>query len=399
MPAPERCPTGSATVTSRVCERRGGFVALACTAYLALICALAFASAAVATSALYVLADDASGFECYSYAHETPVVVALRSLRGAGRRPVLRGLDASIFNARFSDDARHMTWLRGRTVWYGDLTGGRARRLVTLGSVPDGDWQLSADRRFIWYSTRNAVAVRALAGGGTLRLAGVESPSWSPQGHRLAYTDDVLEVLDVDSGMTRSLGLSSGSGYVPTWSPDGKFIDLASQVVAVADGQPVSLPPLGGDPSSPTFSAWRPQHGHLLLVDRDEIVNLVDVGNSSRVWRKKDVIADLAQLQWSLDDRWLADPEGDEVFLIDGASGHDVRTFTGMAFQWLGNALGLGGGQTLRIARPPNWKVRLLMRVRAGHDVFPLQAFHATAAGLRLLVREFGPRGRARDCA
>ena len=108
------------------------------------------------------------------------------------------------------------------------------------------------------------------------------NPSWSPDGARIAFARDYLNLLgppkehldivtiDADGHHLHAMRLKGLNGY-PIWSPDGARILYLHpggfQIVDAAGGQPASFP-FGGEGYSPTFSPdgkriafWRPERG------------------------------------------------------------------------------------------------------------------------------------------
>lgn len=133
---------------------------------------------------------------------------------------------------------------------------------------PDGDRiAFDSDRggdRTIWIMDTD---------GSNLTDTGVEgvSPAWSPGGDQIAYTDGgALYVMELDGGESELFQASGQFVYAPTWSPDGSHLAFAlnegnSQThiwVIEADGDhPVRLTDGDGAHSSP---AWHPAGKEIL---------------------------------------------------------------------------------------------------------------------------------------
>lgn len=94
------------------------------------------------------------------------------------------------------------------------------------------------------------------------------SPSWSPQGHQLAYVSfesrkPVVYVHEIASGQRRVIANFRGSNSAPTWSPDGRSLvatlsrDGGSQLfrIDLATGEARRLTSSAGIDTEPAFSA------------------------------------------------------------------------------------------------------------------------------------------------
>lgn len=107
-----------------------------------------------------------------------------------------------------------------------DPDGTGLRRLASTRSGLSR-MQISPDGARIAFSQWNEdtrsfyIHVMNIDGGGATRLAEGVSPTWSPDGARICFSDGSLSVMNADGGNVRVLG---GSGDNATWSPDGQSL-------------------------------------------------------------------------------------------------------------------------------------------------------------------------------
>jgi eukaryotic-like serine/threonine-protein kinase len=119
------------------------------------------------------------------------------------------------------------------------------------------------------------------------------NPKWSPDGTRLVYSTEHVEVLplhweshaelwivDVTTGETERL--SAGDAVYPTWSPDGRWIAFSSRIASNVQMDIHIMPAEGGEPSFVTSDissdwspAWSPDGEYLYFSsDRAGSMNL-----------------------------------------------------------------------------------------------------------------------------
>jgi Tol biopolymer transport system component len=139
---------------------------------------------------------------------------------------------------------------RRGTLWTMHVDGSHQRRLTPRpGRVysptfsPDGD--------HIAFSTGKGISVIRAKGGKAHELINGFDPAYSPDGKKLLYTDNLinLHVLDLSSGRSRPLHASL---VAPAYSPDGRWIVGYSSVEVYkmrADGTHVQRLAHGLEPS------------------------------------------------------------------------------------------------------------------------------------------------------
>lgn len=144
---------------------------------------------------------------------------------------------------------------------------------------PDG-------KRFAFTSTRHGnqeLYVADVAGGEWMRLttsAGIDAhPSWSPDGKRIAFATDrwgdlEIAVIDPDGNNLQRLTHSAGLDDYPAWSPDGRALACTSNRDRNLE---IYLQPLDGPAMNVTrneaidnFPAWLPDSRLSFLSNRDD---------------------------------------------------------------------------------------------------------------------------------
>jgi len=180
------------------------------------------------------------------------------------------------------------------------------------------------------------------------------SPTWSPDGRRIAFTRSLdattegLYVMNADgSGVTK---LSTGNPHNtgPSWSPDGTRIAFHSwPEVGPAYGGIYLIDPDGSDlvelthppaysgdffpawsPGGTRIAFWRGVDVHVVNADGTGETMLVDTAN----------LAGWGRLTWSPDGRWIA--FGNEflgsvdVFVVNADGSGETSLIWGRAYEW-----------------------------------------------------------------
>jgi Tol biopolymer transport system component len=273
-------------------------------------------------------------------------IYAIRS-DGSGRRALSRNPGGGDRGARWSPDGALIAYWserleRGRRVsaLYVMRADGSGRRRLTPASLAvDGldvpSWSPGGQRlafsgerggrRGIWTVRSNGARLRALArrGGG---------PAWSPRGDRVAFLDfGGIRVVPARGGNARRVtrGVNDSA---PVWSPDGRTIAFvrsdvnglrqALYVVPAAGGRPRRI--FGGrrgvtmarDPQ------WSPD-GRRLVFEASGAVHVVRVRDRAGTRLRR---GDWPS--WSPDGRRIAFTLGSAVYVMDADGSHAKRVRT-----------------------------------------------------------------------
>jgi WD40-like Beta Propeller Repeat len=218
----------------------------------------------------------------------------------------------------------------GRWVAFGDglvlpAAGGPVRR--PFGS-PVGDWEWSStDDVLAGVTDRGALLVtRPYGEPDTLMPAGsgVGNPSFSPDGHRLAFdrSGTGIQVMEVSGGRARTILPVPDPSSVPEvagWSPDGRWV-LYWRGPVNPDGGPLDAVPAAGGPWANVFDPVLPYRDFIASCGGRIAVSIgsgqaVSVGKQIVLtgppgWDYRNLTSDFAR-SWfwpacSPDGRWLA---------------------------------------------------------------------------------------------
>jgi Tol biopolymer transport system component len=174
--------------------------------------------------------------------------------------------------------------------------------------VFEGDFRY----QHVWTIDLESKTAKRVTSGTTYTVGG--SPSWSPDGRRIAfsarqtpmlrdYRSDVY-VADVATTSVEKVSTSAGPDMQPQWSPNGNFIAWVSE--------PTTAKAIG-DGTVPSYLG----HGHLIVYD-------VTTRSAKDLW-SRDFDVDPSSPQWTADSRTIIFVSGkraySEAFSLDVASG------------------------------------------------------------------------------
>ncbi len=224
------------------------------------------------------------------------ILLFLRDLK-TGKEERLTSGDAPEYDAVFSPDGASMLLTFDKTSPnQGDIEVYRLaltdRKLIpqatTQGALSHEEspcWSPDS-KRLAFTSTKHGnqeLYVADIAGGDWVRLttdAAIDAhPAWSPDGRTIAFAtnrwgDLEIALIDPDGSNLRRLTYSKGLDDYPAWSPDGRRLAFTSN----RDGNlEIYLQPLSGDAVNVTrhegidnFPAWTPEGRIAFVSDRDD---------------------------------------------------------------------------------------------------------------------------------
>ena len=166
---------------------------------------------------------------------------------GSGRKRLTATASLNETQPAWSPGGRWIAYTEKKGVYAMRSDGKKVRLVATRGLQPS--WERGKSglvytrRTYRWSGFVLRTDVNGKHKRWLLRPRLDASPTWSPDGTRLAFTRDGVVFLEyVDGGAPRSTGLR---GSDPAWSPDGEHLVVASGLdlmIANADGsEPTSL--------------------------------------------------------------------------------------------------------------------------------------------------------------
>lgn len=191
---------------------------------------------------------------------------------GSGARPVT-SLAGGATEPAWSPDGRWIVFVRFQPggLYLVPAAGGAPRRLgIYDASESSPTWSRTgwiAYARRAPATTTSEIWIERPDGSGRRQVtrlnAGAASPSWSPNGRRIAFVDDKrgqyeVYVVDRDGANLRRLTSTTSDDVQPAWSPDAKLIAFSRDgAVATVDlgGRVSTLTSSKNNDSNP---AWNP---------------------------------------------------------------------------------------------------------------------------------------------
>lgn len=160
----------------------------------------------------------------------------------------------------------------------------------------------------------------------TTGFTNAQSPSWSPDGTKIAFTnfDDPdwdIYIMNADgTGLTKLIDNDRDEGY-PTWSPDGTKIAFDSHglvYVIDADGTDETLLPIRTD--STTYPNWSPDGTKIALID-DGVVAVMNSDGSGFTDITDCSVCDASFPNWSPDGTKIAFQSGAQTTYVVNPDG------------------------------------------------------------------------------
>jgi TolB protein len=158
----------------------------------------------------------------------------------------------------------------------------------------------------------------------------IMSPSWSPDGHNLAYVAfdidrglAILQVQDVSTGRVQAVSAREGINGAPAWSPDGRYLSmtlsyLGNPDVFIYDTKTRNLRQLTRNPAIDTEASWAP--------DGQSLVFTSDRGGGAQIYQvpARGGTAQRLTFEGRNNQRAVFSPDGKSIAMVQGGKGYRI---------------------------------------------------------------------------
>jgi Tol biopolymer transport system component len=190
--------------------------------------------------------------------------------------------------------------------------------------------RLAFSRSGIWVINADGSGLRQVTGDG-------REPTWSPDGRTIVFSNliDSLDFIEADGTNRRTLYdrmAVSGESDEPAWSPDGLqiafgdfaygFCDCGLWLIGADGSNPHQVP--GGDLSDAWSPAWSPDGAEIAFISRAGVGVVRPDGSGRRFLHA----GDARDVDWTSDGRLVFVTSGSEgrsrIFVSDGGSARQL---------------------------------------------------------------------------